>query len=242
MLVPLLGLLFSATAVFQGTATCEKMADGVSVELAMNVESKETKVPSDSISNAMTRLFSEIQRGDLKSLSVSVMATQEWQNRPSSQKQNEPTTFIASKNIKLSSKNFQEMQTGLQIAADHGFLMQGSQRYYIDAMDSLNNSCLEKATKNAISRAETAMKALRAKSMTIEKITDSDKFDLYTSDDTKSPGKPVDEFFTKESAVRPYAARGRVGLTSSAMFYKLLPQPIVVNSSVKLLVDIKTNE
>lgn len=237
MILELAAVLFSATGVFTGSASCEKMAEGAVLRLHMNVESTDPRVPADSISRSLARLSESVKKLSLKSTGLVLGESSEGAQSSRASRSDEPSIYYASKEITATSSDFNEVQVLLDVAAAHGFQMRVPTKFFVRSQDSLNNACIEKATRNALERAEIGRKALGGKSMTILKITDSESFQLYTSDDTRAADEQVDDFFSSTRGKSSVSAFRTFSGTVRA-FYRISPEPIRVTSSVKVLVDI----
>lgn len=241
MLLELLTILSAATGVFTGSAICEKMPDGVIVDLSMHVESKHPRVPVDSISGALQKVLEATKTFGLKELYISVTESSEGPNEYRNPKGEETKAYYARKGIRIRTPSFMETSRFLEYAALQGFVSTREPSFYIDNADSLQSACLEKAIRHAILRATAAKKALNGTSMTVLKVTDTDKFSLYTSDDTQIGEENVDAFFGKEESVLSVASRGVIP-RPRALFYKIVPEPRTVTTNVKVLVKIETAE
>lgn len=239
MLPKLLTILSAATGVFTGSAICERMPDGVIVELSMNVESKEPRVPADSISGALQKVLEATKTFGLKEPYISVTESSEGPSHYQNKKGEEEKTFYARKGIRIRTPSFLETSRFLEYAALQGFMSTREPSFYIENTDSLQSACLEKATRHAILRATAAKKALNGTSMSILKITDTDKFSLHTSDDTQIGDENVDAFFGGEERFGSGVVRGVIP-RPRALFYKIVPEPRTITANVKVLVKIET--
>ncbi len=241
MLIELVTMIFATTGVFSGSATCEKIADGVGVNLQMTVESNSQHIPADSISTAMVKLFESAKALKLKLTSIAVQTSSEGKRYVRNGKSSDEKEFYADKSIKVTTRDFDEIQYLLQAAAGAGFLMNGSPEYFVNNSDSLKTSCIEHAIEVAVGRAKAAKNALNGISMSVLKITDSDEFNLYTSDDSHVSDESIDAFFSNK-VISGHSARHPGFGSKSRIFYKIAPAQIKVVSSVRILVNIKTNE
>lgn len=240
MLLELLTILSAATGVFTGSASCEKMPDGVIVDLSMNVESKHPRVPADSISGALQKVLEATKTFGLKEPYISVTETSEGPNEYRNPKGEETKAFYARKGIRIRTPSFMETSRFLEYAALQGFMSTREPSFYIENTDSLQSACLEKATRHALLRATAAKKALNGTSMSILKITDTDKFSLYTSDDTQIGEENVDAFFGEGDRIPGLVSRHPIP-RPRALFYKIVPEPRIVTSNIKVLVKIETD-
>lgn len=242
MIPELLTILSAATGVFTGSATCEKMPDGVSAHLGMMVESNQPRVPADSISKSLQKVLEATRTFGLKEPNLTVTESSEGITDSRKSDRDEAKVFYARKGITIRTTSFQEMGSFLDYAAQQGFTSYGQPSFYLDNLDSLQNACLELATRNALERATAAKKALNGRSMSILKITDTERFHLYTSDDTKIGDENIDAFFDREMSSgsgHGMVQRSPVG-SSPRLFYKIVPTPRSITSSVKILVKITT--
>lgn len=239
MILELATILFSATGVFTGTASCEKMSDGVAMRLHMRVESTNPRTPADSISRALARLSESVPKLALKKTILVLGESNEGVQYVRGAKSDDPTTWYASKELVATSRDFGEVQKILLAASEQGFQMTGSAEHFVDAKDSLNNACIEQAARNAVQRAEIGRKALGGKSMTIQKITDTESFGVYTSNDTRASDESVDDFFSSNTGRGAIlGSRGQVRSGIEHAFFRISPEAIRVTASVKILVDI----
>lgn len=241
MLLELLTILSAATGVFTGSAICEKMPDGVIVDLSMNVESKHPRVPADSISSALQKVLEATKSFGIKEPYITVTETSEGPNEYRNPKGEETKAFYARKGIRIRTPSFIETSRFLEYAALQGFMSTREPSFYLENTDSLQAACLEKATRHAILRATAAKRALNGTSMSILKITDTDKFSLYTSEDTQIGEENVDAFFGEKEHVSSAIVRGVIP-RPRALFYKIVPEPRTVTTNVKVLVKIETTD
>lgn len=241
MLLELLTILSATTGVFAGTATCEKMPDGVVVDLSMNVESKHPRIPADSISGALQKVLEATKTFGLKEPYISVTESSEGPNDYRNPKGEETKAFYARKGIRIRTPSFVETSRFLEYAALQGFMSTREPSFYLENTDSLQSACLEKATRHAILRATAAKKALNGTSMSILKITDTDKFSLYTSDDTQIGEENVDAFFGEGERSLGLAVKYAIP-RPRALFYKIVPEPRSTTANVKVLVQITTTD
>lgn len=187
------------------------------------------------------KFFEATKTLGLKRTNISVQESSEGRQNNQNKNKDEAKEYFANKSIKITTRDFEEIQPLLQSAAEAGFLMSGTIEYFLTNSDSLKSACIDKAVKIALERAKVAKKTLNGLSMSVLKITDSDDFDLYTSDDTKTDEEGIDKFFTNR---RQYGfAAGRAGMARGPqLFYKISPAKIKVNSAIRILVKITTDE
>jgi hypothetical protein len=239
MLIEILTMFFAATGVFTGSVTCEKMANEVTLELNMRVESNNATTPSDSISKSLKRLEESMKASKFNAVVVVPLAGSEGKN--SFREENESRKeYFAEKSLQVSSKNFQELSAFLKVSAQHGFLMHEKPQFSFTNKDSLESACVERATKIAIAKANAAKSALNGKSIAILKITDDDRFGVYTSDDDTIDGEEIDGFYYQKRYALGAGGEG-YGL-SEAYFYNIIPVPVKVSSTIKIFVKIVENE
>lgn len=236
MIFEVMTILFATTGSFYGRAVCEKPADGAKIALYMDVESNNSRAPAESISVAMDKVFEASKLLGLKQTKISLRQSSEGRRRYQREQSPNEKEFFGKKTIIVTTKDFVEVQKFLQLAAEAGFLMDGTPEYFLDNSDSLTNSCIEKAASSALQRASAAVRALNGSDMTVLKISDDNDFNVFTSDDTRLDQEPVDKFF--ESGRSFYAARGIIHAPNKIQtFYKVAPIPLQASCAVKILVN-----
>jgi hypothetical protein len=239
MILEMMTMLFATTGSFYGKAVCEKLADGAKISLYMDVESNNSRAPAESISIAMDKVFEASTILGLKQTKISLQQSSEGRRRYQREQSPPGKEFFGKKTLIITTKDFVEVQKFLQLAAEAGFLMDGTPEYFLDNADSLTNHCIEKATSSALQRATAAVRALNGSNMTVSKISDDNDFHVFTSDDTRLDQEPVDKFFASGRSF--YATRGIIPAPSKTQtFYKVAPIPLQASCAVKILVNFDT--
>ncbi len=235
MLALILNLAFASTGLFTGASDCMAKSDMVSLDVVMNVKADRQLKASDSISSSLNLLITEVKKLNLKKTSIFPLAGEEGQtDKYNRDLDGEKFKFYAEKGLKVSSKDYSEVEAFLKTASKFGFLLTRKPRYEFSKLDSLNSHCIEVATIKAVDRAKSAQKALNYKTLKILKITDSPSFSFYTSDDTMDDDEQIDGFFNYESRIA--LAAGGAG-RSHETFYSIVSQPIKATATVKILVQ-----